>query len=282
MRWRRLEKSSNVEDRRGAGPMVAGGIGGLGIVGVILALLLGGGEGGDVLGDLLGGFGPTQQAPAQTIPPSDQATDDAGEFVKAVLGTTETYWDQVFTEAGQTYDPPRLVLFTGSTSSSCGGASSLHGPHYCPVDSTIYIDLDFFTELQSRFGAQGGDFAEAYVIAHEVGHHVQNLLGISDQVRNAQQGNPSQSNSLSVSLELQADCFAGNWGFSIFQRGNVLEAGDVQEGIDAAAAVGDDRIQAKATGRVNPESWTHGSSQQRVEWFNTGYSTGDPGACDTF
>jgi predicted metalloprotease len=136
--------------------------------------------------------------------------------------------------------------------------------------------------LQSRFGAQGGDFAEAYVIAHEVGHHVQNVLGIDDQVRGAQQSNPSQANELSVAMELQADCFAGAWAYSIFQRGNVLEPGDVQEGLDAAAAVGDDRIQAKATGRVDPESWTHGSSQQRVDWFTKGYESGDPGACDTF
>lgn len=281
MRWRRLEKSSNVEDRRGAGPMVAGGLGGLGIIGVILTLLLSGGDGGNVLGDLLGGLG-APQTQTEQAPVSEQATDDAGEFVKAILGTTETYWTDVFSQAGRTYEPPRLVLFTGSTASGCGGASSLHGPHYCQLDATIYVDLDFFTELQTRFGAQGGDFAEAYVIAHEVGHHVQNLLGVADEVRSAQQANPSEANALSVSMELQADCFAGNWAYSIFQRGNVLEQGDIQEGLDAAAAVGDDRIQETTQGRVNPESWTHGSSEQRVEWFNTGYSSGNPGACDTF
>jgi len=175
-----------------------------------------------------------------------------------------------------------LVLFTGSTNSACGGATSAIGPHYCPPDQTIYIDLDFFAVLQRDFGAQGGDFAEAYVIAHEVGHHVQNLLGISDEVRSLSQQNPDEANSLSVKLELQADCLAGNWANSIFQRGNVLEPGDIEEGLDAAEAVGDDRIQEKALGRIEPESWTHGSSEQRVRWFTTGYETGDPEACDTF
>jgi predicted metalloprotease len=281
MRWRRLERSSNVDDRRRAGPMIAGGVGGLGIIGVLLAMFLGGGGGTD-FGSLLGGLTGSEQAvPAQDLP-AEQPTDDAGEFVAAILGTTETYWEGVFTESGRTYEPARLVLFRGSTQSGCGGASSQHGPHYCPLDSTIYVDLAFFAELQSRFGAQGGDFAEAYVIAHEVGHHVQNLLGISTGVRNAQQQDPANANELSVSLELQADCLAGNWANSIFQRGNVLEPGDVQEGLDAAAAVGDDRIQASTQGRVNPEAWTHGSSEQRVRWFTTGYETGDPNACDTF
>jgi predicted metalloprotease len=281
VRWRRLERSSNVEDRRGRGAAIAGGVGGLGIIGLLLSLFLGGGsEGGDVLGDLLGGLGGSQTQSQEL--PTEQETDDAGEFVSAILGTTETYWDQVFTDAGLSYEPPTLVLFTGSTPSACGGASSLHGPHYCPLDATVYIDLDFFATLQSRFGAQGGDFAEAYVIAHEVGHHVQNLLGIDDQVRGAQQSDPSGANELSVAMELQADCFAGAWANSIFQRGNVLEPGDVEEGLDAAAAVGDDRIQATSTGRIDPESWTHGSSEQRVEWFTRGYETGDPGACETF
>jgi predicted metalloprotease len=281
MRWRRLEKSGNVEDRRRTGPMLAGGVGGLGIIGLLLALFLGGGEGSD-LGSLLGGLGAPQQTQTQQIPASEQEVDDAGEFVKAILGTTETYWSDVFSGAGMTYEPPTLVLFTGSTASGCGGASSLHGPHYCPLDETIYVDLGFFADLQTRFGAQGGDFAEAYVIAHEVGHHVQHLLGVDTEVRAAQQSDPAVANRLSVSLELQADCFAGNWAYSIFQRGNVLEPGDIEEGLDAAAAVGDDRIQAATTGRVNPESWTHGSSEQRVEWFTTGYESGDPGRCDTF
>jgi predicted metalloprotease len=281
VRWRRLERSSNVQDRRGRGAAIAGGVGGLGIIGLLLTLFLGGGSEGDVLDDLLGGFGAPREVPAQELP-SEQQTDDASEFVRAILGTTETYWDQVFVDSGLDYDPPTLVLFTGSTPSACGGASSLHGPHYCPLDSTIYVDLDFFATLQSRFGARGGDFAEAYVIAHEVGHHVQNVLGIDDQVRRAQQSDPGGANDLSVAMELQADCFAGSWANSIFQRGDVLEPGDVEEGLDAAAAVGDDRIQEAATGRVDPESWTHGSSVQRVEWFTRGYETGDPSACDTF
>ena len=281
MRWRRLERSSNVEDRRRAGPMVAAGAVGLGIIGLLLALFLGGGgEGG--LGDLLGGLAAPSQPAQQELPATEQETDDAGEFVKAILGTTETYWGGVFSGAGLSYEPPRLVLFTGSTNSGCGGASSLHGPHYCPLDRTIYVALDFFAELQRRFGASGGDFAEAYVIAHEVGHHVQKLLGISDEVDARQREDRSNANEWSVALELQADCFAGKWAYSILQRGNVLEAGDIEEGLDAAEAVGDDRIQASTQGRIDPESWTHGSSAQRVEWFTTGYRTGDPNACDTF
>jgi predicted metalloprotease len=281
MRWRKLERSSNVEDRRGRAPVIAGGVGGLGIIGVLLALLLGGGGGTD-LGGLLGGLGSSDTTVAQQDLPNEQELDDAGEFVSAILGTTETYWNDVFAASGETYQPPKLVLFTGSTSSACGGATSAIGPHYCPPDQTIYIDLDFFAVLQRDFGASGGDFAEAYVIAHEVGHHVQNLLGISDEVQRLSRQDPEDANSLSVSLELQADCLAGTWAHSIFQRGNVLEPGDIQEGLDAAEAVGDDRIQQKSQGRIDPESWTHGSSEQRVEWFTTGYETGDPEACDSF
>ena len=263
------------------GGKVAGGVGGLGIIGLIIALFFGGGSGDGGLGDLMGQLGgaAAQQAPSQTAP---QVTDDESEFVRAILGTTETVWIDIFQRAGQQYQPADLVLFTDVTSSSCGGARSAMGPHYCSLDQTIYIDLDFFDELQARFGAQGGDFAEAYVIAHEVAHHVQNVLGISDQVNTISQQDPSQRNPLSIRLELQADCWAGVWANSIYQRGNVLEPGDVQEGIDAAAAVGDDRIQESVTGRIDPESWTHGSSEQRVRWFTTGYESGDPNACDTF
>jgi predicted metalloprotease len=261
--------------------MVAGGVGGLGVIGLLLALLLGGGgEGGIDLGGLLGELGGGQQTSAQELP-SDEA-DDASEFVSAVLGTTETFWSDVFASAGQTYQPATLVLFTGATQSGCGGASSAVGPHYCPLDSTIYIDLGFMEQLQGMFGAQGGDFAEAYIIAHEVAHHVQNLLGISDAVTEAQRTGSQDANELSVALELQADCLAGVWANSLFQRGDVLEPGDIEEALDAAASVGDDRIQAKTQGRIDPESWTHGSSEQRVEWFTTGYETGDPNACDTF
>ena len=253
----------------------------MGILGLLLALFMGGG-GGD-LGDLLGQLGSQQQPPA----PQDQTDEFAGvdedeDFVMAILGTTETLWSDVFAASGQTYDPAQVVLFSAATPSACGGASSATGPHYCPLDETVYIDLTFYDELQRRFGASGGDFAEAYVLAHEIGHHVQHELGIMDEVRRLQQDRPDEANEYSVRLELQADCLAGIWANSIFQRENVLEPGDVREGLSAAEAVGDDRIQMTTTGRINPESFTHGTSEQRVDWFNRGYETGDPAACDTF
>lgn len=279
MRWKRLETTGNVEDRRGRGRAVAGGAGGLGIIGLLLVLFLGGGNGGDV-GDILGQLqAPAQQAPSGSLPPADV---EAREFVSAILGSTDEYWTEVFSASGETYPEPKLVLFSGATDSACGGANSQVGPHYCPLDQTIYLDLGFFDELETRFGAKGGDFAEAYVIAHEVGHHVQKVTGIMDDVRSLQQQEPSNQNELSVRLELQADCLAGAWAHSLFEQGNVLEPGDIEEGLDAAASVGDDRIQERITGRVNPESWTHGSSEQRVYWFTQGYDSGDPAACDTF
>jgi len=281
MRWRNLERSKNVEDRRGRAPAVAAGVGGLGIIGVILALLMGGGDGGG-LGDMLGQLGAPQTSAAAQDSGEFSGIDEDEDFVMAILGTTETLWTDVFAASGQTYDPARLVLFSQATESGCGGASSATGPHYCPLDETIYVDLTFYDELQRRFGVEGGDFAEAYVLAHEVGHHVQHELGIMDSVREIQQSQPSEANEYSVRLELQADCLAGIWANSIFQRGNVLQPGDIQEGLDAAGAVGDDRIQLTTTGRVNPETFTHGTPEQRVHWFNVGYETGDPAACDTF
>jgi predicted metalloprotease len=284
MRWRNLERSKNVEDRRGRGAKVAGGVGGLGIIGVLLALFLGGGgDGLGGMGDLLGQLGGAQQA----APPAQESTefegiDDDEAFVMAILGTTETLWTEVFVSSGQTYDPARVVLFSNATESGCGGANSATGPHYCPLDETVYIDLTFYDELQRRFGAEGGDFAEAYVLAHEIGHHIQQELGIMDDVRRLQQERPGDANEYSVRLELQADCLAGVWANSIFQRENVLEPGDIREGLSAAESVGDDRIQQTTTGRVNPESFTHGTSEQRVNWFNEGYRTGDAAACDTF
>jgi uncharacterized protein len=281
MRWRNLERSSNVEDRRGRTAKVAGGIGGLGIVGVILALLMGGG-GGDGLGDLLNQLN-TSQTPTQTQDSGEfDGVDDDEAFVTAILGTTETLWGEIFAASGRTYEPATVVLFSQATESACGGANSATGPHYCPLDKTVYIDLTFYDELKQRFGATGGDFAEAYVLAHEIGHHIQNELGIMDDVRALQQSQPADANDYSVRLELQADCLAGVWANSIYQREDVLEAGDIAEGVNAAAAVGDDRIQQTTTGRVNPESFTHGTSQQRVDWFNAGYEAGDPAACDTF
>ena len=189
-------------------------------------------------------------------------------------------WTKVFAENGREYERAELVLFEGSTSSDCGGATEAIGPHYCPPDSNIYLDLDFFRELRRRFGAPG-DFAQAYVLAHEVAHHVQNLLGINSEVHRASREDPDSANELSIRLELQADCFAGVWGYTIFER-DLLESGDLEEGLDAAAAIGDDRIQEQSTGRIDKESWTHGSSAQRVKWFRTGFETGDPDACDTF
>ncbi|MCP3977605.1 MAG: zinc metallopeptidase [bacterium] len=283
MRWRKLERSQNVEDRRGSkAGAVAGGVGGLGIIGVLIALLFGGGGGGG-LGDALSGLGSGSAAPqSQEQPPEYQGLDEVEDFVTAILGSTETVWNKVFADAGQTYQPTTLVLFSGFTDSGCGGANAQVGPHYCPLDKTIYIDRDFYAELERRFGASGGDFAEAYVVAHEVAHHVQNELGIMDSVRTEQQRDPGQANAYSVALELQADCLAGVWANSIFQRGDVLEQGDIEEALNAASSVGDDRIQQATQGQVNPETWTHGSSQQRVDWFTQGYQTGDATRCDTF
>ncbi len=283
MRWRKLERSQNVEDRRGSkAGAVAGGVGGLGIIGVLIALLFGGGGGGG-LGDALSGLGSGSAAPqSQEQPPEYQGLDEVEDFVTAILGSTETVWNKVFADAARTYQATKLVLFSGFTDSGCGGANAQVGPHYCPLDKTIYIDRDFYAELERRFGASGGDFAEAYVVAHEVAHHVQNELGIMDSVRTEQQRDPGQANAYSVALELQADCLAGVWANSIFQRGDVLEQGDIEEALNAASSVGDDRIQQATQGQVNPETWTHGSSQQRVDWFTQGYQTGDATRCDTF
>jgi predicted metalloprotease len=284
MRWKRLETSDNVQDRRGRGTTAAVGVGGVGILGVLIALIFGGGGGGfgeigDMLGQMQGGSAPAQ--PAEQAE-EFQGIDESEDFVRRVLGSTETAWTQVFSQAGATYVAASLVLFDAPTQSACGGARSEVGPHYCPVDKTVYIDLNFFGELENRFGASTGDFAQAYVIAHEIGHHVQNELNIMSEVQQLQRANPDQANELSVRLELQADCLAGVWANSIWQREDILEQGDIEDALSAASAVGDDRIQEVTTGRVNPESWTHGSSEQRVRWFNEGYTTGDPNACDTF
>jgi predicted metalloprotease len=280
MRWRNLERSKNVQDRRGQTAKVAGGVGGLGIIGLLLALFMGGGSGD--MGDLLGQLGAPQNSASTQDSGEFEGIDDEEAFVMAILGTTETLWTDIFAASGQTYDAAQLVLFTDATGSACGGATSAIGPHYCPLDETVYIDLAFYDELQRRFGTEGGDFAEAYVLAHEIGHHIQHELGIMDDVREIQQSRRSEANDYSVRLELQADCLAGVWAHSIYQRDGVLEPGDINEGLSAAAAVGDDRIQEATTGRINPETFTHGTSEQRVSWFNVGYETGDPAACDTF
>jgi uncharacterized protein len=281
-RWERLGTRGNVQDRRGlGGPGLAiGGLGGVGLIVFLLITLLGGGSGLDqILNQMV--QAPSGQSGVQ--PEEFQGEDDYQVFTETVLGSTDDTWTEIFAGSDMQYDLPTLVLFRDVTQSACGGASSSVGPHYCPLDETIYLDETFFDELTTRFGAEGGDVAEAYVIAHEVGHHVQNQVGLMEQVQSAQQqaGSQAEANDLSVRLELQADCFAGIWAYSIRDLG-VFLPGEIQEAVDAASAVGDDRIQEAVQGQVNPETWTHGSSEQRVQWFTTGFETGDPAACDTF
>ncbi len=277
--WGKLTSRGNVEDRRAFGPTAIGG--GLGIGGIALLLLFNYLAGGNVT-DVLTQLQNVQVTPQQNYNAQDfEGADDYEVFASTVVGSNNDMWAKLFAESNKDYTPPKLVLFRGSTDSSCGGASSQMGPHYCPIDKTIYLDETFFDELTTRLGAEGGDVAEAYVIAHEAGHHAQNELGIMDQVKEGQTAQMSDSNDLSINLELQADCFAGLWAYSIKDLG-VLSPGEIEEAIDAAKAVGDDHIQETVTGYVNPESWTHGSSAQRVSWFNTGYTSGSLSACDTF
>ena len=276
-RWERIRSRGRVEDRRGRGPaMAVGGLGGAGLV-VFLLLVLLGGDPGD-LGTLADQLQPA--APAGTATDEFAGRDAYEVFAATVLGSANDTWRGFFAGSGLEYREPTLVLFRGRTDSACGGATSAVGPHYCPLDETIYLDETFFDELQDRFGARGGDVAEAYVIAHEVAHHVQHLTGTMDWIRDRQRANPAAANKLSVALELQADCYAGVWAASLDE--GVLEPGEIAEALDAAAAVGDDRIQARVQGQVNPETWTHGSSEQRVDWLERGYATADPNACETF
>jgi predicted metalloprotease len=268
--WDKITSRGNVEDRRGmSGTALVGGTGVTGIVLYLLLTYLSGGNLGDVVGQLA-----TSATQQQNISSADFEGQDSYEvFVSTVLGSANDTWERIFAAQNKTYTPPRLVLFRGATQSACGGAYSAVGPHYCPEDETVYLDETFFTELTQRFGAKGGDVAQAYVIAHEVGHHAQKELGIMDAV--------GSSNADSVKLELQADCFAGIWANSLKDRG-IFEPGEINEALDAAAAVGDDRIQKMTQGYVSPETWTHGSSQERDDWFNKGYDTGSLQACDTF
>jgi uncharacterized protein len=257
---------------------VGAGLGGLGIVGVILVLVFTVFTGG-------GGFDVPNipQFPgAQPAPPAEEPSGGTGpsDVVVFVADDAQATWSDLFSRSGRQYNPAGLVLFSSSTMSGCGPASAATGPFYCPADQKVYIDLSFYRELQNRFDAPG-DFAQAYVIAHEIGHHVQTLLGTNAQVQSFSRDNPEQANELSVRLELQADCFAGVWASAAANAG-ILEAGDLEEGLQAAGAVGDDRIQAETQGRIDPESWTHGSAEQRVEWFRRGFKRGDPNACDTF
>ena len=272
--WDKLTGRGGVEDRRGQAAVIGGGLGVAGIVVSLLYSFLSGTpiDINQILTELQ-----TAQTSQSNLTPKDFDGADAYEvFTSTVLGSTTDVWRGIFAQSGKTYPEPRLVLFRSATESSCGVATSDVGPHYCPADSTIYIDETFFIELQQRFNAKGGDVAEAYVIAHEVGHHVQNELGIMAQIQ--QQGN---TNEQSIQLELQADCFAGIWAHSVSNLG-VFEPGEITEALDAAAAVGDDRIQQSIQGQVTPETWTHGSSEQRVEWFTKGFETGNPQTCDTF
>jgi len=282
MRWTRGPRSANLEDRRGSQPrrmMPVGGRGGLGIGGLILVLVLGIVFKQDVTG-LLGLLGDTS-VPVETGPVASSADEERMvDFVSFVLDDAQSSWATILPQLGLPYRDARLVLFRDAVESACGFAQAASGPFYCPADENVYLDLDFFDELHRRFGAPG-DFAQAYVIAHEIGHHVQNVVGTEAQVRRARQTQPSAANELSVRLELQADCYAGVWGFST-ERRDILERGDVEEGLGAAAAVGDDRIQRQATGRVNPDAFTHGSSAERVAWFRRGLESGDPRVCDTF
>jgi predicted metalloprotease len=272
-----MRGSDNLEDRESAGPAgggLSGGVklGGAGLVAVVVISLFFGLNPLDVLDSLQGGgppSAPTQSAPPPTGPGA-AVRDDTKEFVARILGDTEDTWKTLFAQRGGEYHPPHLVLFRGAVESACGRAGSAVGPFYCAGDSRVYLDRSFFEDLARRFGAPG-EFARAYVIAHEIGHHVQNQMGIMEKAR---------SNALSVKLELQADCFAGIWGHFARQR-KLLEPGDVESGLAAAAAIGDDRIQRQSRGHVSPESFTHGSSAQRVQWFRAGLDSGDVRQCDT-
>ncbi|HAY28783.1 MAG TPA: neutral zinc metallopeptidase [Candidatus Accumulibacter phosphatis] len=274
--------SQNVEDRRGAGG--AGiGRGTVGVGTLVIALVAGYFLGVDpavILGLASSGAPAPSAARVPQPPPAD---DEMATFVAKVLGSTETTWHEVFAAGGRRYQEPKLVLFTGATPTACGTGKSAMGPFYCPADQKVYIDLAFYRDLRERFKAPG-EFAQAYVIAHEVGHHVQNLLGISDKVHAAQQhsGDRAAANALSVRLELQADCFAGVWGHRADSRSRILEPGDVEQALNAASAIGDDRLQRQTQGQIVPESFTHGSSEQRVRWFRRGMDSGDIRQCDTF
>ena len=259
-------------------PASLGGTGALIVIVLFVALQLLGGSGGSLGSGLDGLGGQAAVDPGTSVDLSNNG--DMVEFMGYVLDDANALWADTFQRSGQPYTPAPLVLFTGSTMSGCGPASSRTGPFYCPADRKVYVDLDFFKELRNKYGAPG-DFAQAYVIAHEIGHHVQTLTGIGDQVRQLEQQDPSRRNELSVKMELQADCLAGVWAQSVYNAGD-LEAGDIEEGLGAAAAVGDDRIQASAGVDVNPETWTHGSAAQRTDWFGRGFKGGDPAACDTF
>jgi predicted metalloprotease len=296
MRWRGGRRSDNIEDQRGQGlpgglnfPGSGGGgggfrragIGGFGLIAVVVLALLFGVDPSQLLQQLdTGGY--VQEPSSSSSSSSSSADPELRDFVSVVLADTEDTWTEQFHEMNQTYTDPHLVLFSGAVQSACGFAQAAMGPFYCPGDQKVYLDLDFIKELGDRFQAPG-DFAGAYVIAHEVGHHVQNLLGIMEKVDSVRgRLNEADANQLSVMVELQADCFAGIWANHANRSRQILEDGDVEEGLTAAAAVGDDRLQREAQGYVVPESFTHGSSEQRARWFRRGLDSGELSACDTF
>ena len=263
----------------GRGGAVGGGLGLVGVI-LVLALQLFGGNGAAF--DVDTGLGDGVSAPGQpaAIPPSEDRERDLKDFSAYVFTDAQKMWEQTFRRAGQPYGHARLVLYRNGVRTACGAASSAVGPFYCPGDQVVYLDLSFYGALQNQLRA-GGDFAWAYVIAHEVGHHVQQRLGTSDEVRELQRNQGGEANELSVRLELQADCYAGVWANTVYKKGD-LEKGDVREALRAAGAVGDDRLQRQATGGIDPDSFTHGTSEQRRSWFERGYENGDPNACDTF
>lgn len=282
MRWERRGRSANLEDRRGGGgARLGGGMGKMGLGGLVLVVLFAVITKQNPL-QLIGALqqGGGAAVSSEPAPINDPAEEEEVRFVSFVLDDVQAMWHELLPRTGTAYRDARLVLFRDVVQSACGMAQSATGPFYCPADERVYIDLGFYRELATRFGAPG-DFAEAYVLAHEVGHHVQTLEGTNAAVAQASRQRPSEANALSVRMELQADCYAGIWAARAARAGR-LEAGDLEEGLGAAAAVGDDRIQRESTGRVQPESFTHGTSEQRMTWFRRGFDSGDPARCDTF
>lgn len=290
MLWKKGRRSDNVVDARddsgGGGGLRFGGGKGLSLTAIILIVGIGWATGQDplqILGQLMDQSGQTSAPVTPQTRKAPPASDEQAEFVRAILGDTEDTWGPIFQQAGRQYQAPKLILFRGRVNSACGAATSASGPFYCPADRQVYLDMDFFREMAQRFSA-AGDFAQAYVIAHEVGHHVQTLLGVSAKMQAArQQGRQMEGDGgLLVRQELQADCLAGVWAYHAQKRLNWLEPGDVEEALNAANAIGDDRLQQQGQGRVVPDSFTHGTSAQRVHWFKTGFNQGQVGQCDTF
>lgn len=280
MRWKGGRRSSNVEDRRGqrAAPKLLGG--GIGTIAIVLVAMYFGVDPAPLL-DVVQTGGQASTSGSQPTS-QDLKNDPLADMIYVVVADTEDVWTEIFAEQGQRYAPPTLVLFTGSTQSACGLGQAAMGPFYCPADKDAYIDLSFYDTMRTRFSAPG-DFAQAYVIAHEIGHHVQNLLGISGKVHSMKRRvSKAEGNALSVRLELQADCLAGVWANRADRARNILESGDVEEALNAASAIGDDTLQRQSQGTVVPESFTHGTAAQRQRWFRTGLRTGDVDSCDTF